>query len=154
MRVKHDETSEARFGARVRQAREDRGWSQEALARHLRDTAAGVDLHQSAIARLERGERAIRFNEAAALAKVLNIDLRPFAGIDVEPLLTEEDYERVKALAEERRTMEKQVADQLLNLRKQHEDEAAELEQTRMHIAETRWKLDMAIAEYEQSRRG
>lgn len=152
MLVKH-ETPEARFGNRVRAAREDRGWSQEALARHLKE-AAGVELHQSAIARLERGERAIRFNEAAALAKVLNIDLRPFAGIDVEPLLTDEDYERVKKLAEERREMEKRLGEQLLDLRKQHQEEAAELDKHRMLVAETRWKLDMAIAEYEQHRRG
>lgn len=67
-------SDEHQFGVWVKNAREMRGWSQEALARHLKETA-GLDLHQSAVARLEGGKRAIRLNEASALAKLLGLDL-------------------------------------------------------------------------------
>ena len=92
MRVTHTDTPtpEQQFGAQVREAREVRRWSQEALARHLRDEA-GLELHQTAIARLERGERAIRFNEVTALAKLLGLDLETYSG--TLPALTDGEYE-------------------------------------------------------------
>ncbi|WP_430497870.1 helix-turn-helix domain-containing protein [Micromonospora trifolii] len=91
----HNDTSSAeqRFGAQVRRAREERGWSQEALARKLRDTA-GIELHQTAIARLERGERAIRLNEVTALARILDLDLTEYGGSGVR--LTHDAYEQAK----------------------------------------------------------
>ncbi|MEU8391528.1 helix-turn-helix transcriptional regulator [Micromonospora sp. NPDC048843] len=104
----HTDTSSAeqQFGAQVREAREIRGWSQEGLARHLRESA-GLELHQTAIARLERGERAIRFNEVTALAKLLGLDLQTYSG--TLPALTESEYEwaqeqLAKLRAEEERT--------------------------------------------------
>lgn len=74
MPVTHSElTFEEHFGSQVRAARETRGWSQEALALRLKDE--GLDIHQSGIARLEQGQRAIRLNEAAALSQILGLDL-------------------------------------------------------------------------------
>lgn len=72
-------TPEQVLGNQVRDIRERLGWSQETLARRLREVS-GIDLHQSAIARLERGERAIRFNEAIGLGQVLSIDMSRYGG--------------------------------------------------------------------------
>lgn len=63
------------FGASVRTARESRNWSQEKLAKELRDKY-GLVLHQTALARLENGQRAIRLSEAMILASVLDIDIK------------------------------------------------------------------------------
>lgn len=58
------------FGTRVRQFRERLGLTQAVLAQRL--TAAGLKLDHSAVARLEKGKRAIRLDEAVTLANVLN----------------------------------------------------------------------------------
>ena len=99
MRMTHTDglSAERVFGGEVRAARETRGWSQEELAVRLRKDA-GIDLHQTAIARLEGGSRAIRLNEAAALAHMLNLDLRQFGGI--RQLTDEESEQLVAQLAE------------------------------------------------------
>jgi len=62
------------FGARLRAIRERRRWSQADLGDQLKQ--AGLPLHQTQIARIELGQRALRLNEATALAQVLNIPLQ------------------------------------------------------------------------------
>ncbi|WP_174527616.1 helix-turn-helix domain-containing protein [Micromonospora maritima] len=89
-------TPEQTFGGQVREAREARGWSQEALARRLREEI-GLELHQTAIARLERGDRTIRFNEVTALARVLNLELGSYFAA---PQLTDEEFEQLMASLE------------------------------------------------------
>lgn len=88
---------ETQFGANVRQAREARGWTQETLARRLRDHF-GLDLHQTAIARLEVGKRAITLNEAVALAQVLVLGLDEYVTPDVN--LSPEDIARYEEAVE------------------------------------------------------
>lgn len=65
------------LGRRVRQERERRGWSQAELAERLKDH--GVELHFTAIAKIEQRDserpRAIRFNEAMALAEVFEMSV-------------------------------------------------------------------------------
>jgi transcriptional regulator with XRE-family HTH domain len=58
---------------RVRELRETRGWSQTELAERLKPY--GFDMHQTTVAKLERGGRPIRVNEAAALADVFQVGL-------------------------------------------------------------------------------
>lgn len=67
--------SEARaaFASRVKQTREERGWSQEELARRLEEL--GLRLDPTAITRLERGSRAVRVEEALLLSMVLGVPL-------------------------------------------------------------------------------
>ena len=67
--VEHDQ----RVGALIRQARQDRGLSQQALATVL--TASGrPGWDAPRICRLERGQRSIQLYEATALSDVLGID--------------------------------------------------------------------------------
>jgi transcriptional regulator with XRE-family HTH domain len=75
-----DDSAEWRFGQRVRNERERRGWTQAELAERL--GRAGLQLHPSAIAKIEIREpkdgkpRAIRLNEATVIAKVLGVPLK------------------------------------------------------------------------------
>jgi transcriptional regulator with XRE-family HTH domain len=66
---------EAAFAAAVRDGRSNLRLTQEQVRRRLLD-GFGIDLSKTAMSRLEQGERPIRLNEVAALAKILGIDLR------------------------------------------------------------------------------
>lgn len=63
-------SAERRLGVWVRDARIERGWSQRELAREL--ALHGIKLDPSGITRLEKGQRPIRLDEAAAIARVFN----------------------------------------------------------------------------------
>ena len=69
----------------MRAAREARGWSQGALAGHAQHYLYGA-FDQSAVARIEAGDRRLRLNEAVIIARLLDIDLRaierPELGLD------------------------------------------------------------------------
>lgn len=86
-----DQTAEQRFGTHVRTARESRGWTQDQLARKVR-ALKGVDLQQSAIARIEAGQRTLRLNEFVALAEMLGLDLGSYGG-RTATLSTPEEYQ-------------------------------------------------------------
>lgn len=66
------------FGVAVRTARQARDWSQEALATKLAEAGISVG-GQSGVARIERGERPTRLNEAIGIASFLGIDLAIFS---------------------------------------------------------------------------
>lgn len=57
----------------MRRVRESQGLSQAAIAAGL--LGAGIELHFSAIAKMEAGSRVIRLNEAIAIADVLDVPL-------------------------------------------------------------------------------
>jgi transcriptional regulator with XRE-family HTH domain len=142
MSVEHNEVSaEEAFGAEVRLARESLDWTQESLARHLRD--AGIRIDQAAVARLEQGKRAIRFNEAAELARLLGLDLRPY-GATIMPL-DEAGYRDAVQELQKIKDFEDQAAKNLEGARQvvslRERDVAAWREQ--------RLRLEAAIREYE-----
>ena len=62
---------ESTFGEKVRQWRRVRGWSQEELAEMM--TMLGFDMHQTTVAKLERGARPLRVSEAVALSQVFGV---------------------------------------------------------------------------------
>ncbi len=62
---------ERAFGEKVRQWRQARNWSQEDLAEELRQF--GFDMHQTTVAKLEKGLRPLRVSEAAAIAAVFGM---------------------------------------------------------------------------------
>lgn len=154
MLVTHNDgarAAEQQFGAQVKDARDARGWSQEALARHLKETL-GIELHQTGIARLERGERAIRLNEASALAKLLGLDLQQYGGIG--PRLTEEEYSEALEHVEKIRKFEAGARDKLEHLRRTREDALARAERDLATWRDERVRLEAAIQEYEARQRG
>jgi len=61
------------FGRRLRYLREEAGLTQRQLADVMR--AAGYKMHQTTVAKIEAGERAVPVDEAAQFADVLGIDL-------------------------------------------------------------------------------
>lgn len=56
------------FGARLRQLRQGRGWSQEAFAEEC-------DLHRTYIGGIERGERNVSLDNIAKIAAALDVDI-------------------------------------------------------------------------------
>lgn len=60
----------------VRAAREAKGWSQTQLAARMADR--GFRWHQSSVARIEHGDRALTFREYLALADSLDMDWTRF----------------------------------------------------------------------------
>lgn len=61
-------------GSRVREAREKLKLSQDQLAARLQTEGLGVN--QNSVSRIETGKRIVADFELAALAKVLNVDIR------------------------------------------------------------------------------
>lgn len=69
---------EQTFAKRLRELREWLGVSQADLARRM--TELGFRMHQTAVAKIERGERPLRLDEAGALAYLLDTDLSLMTG--------------------------------------------------------------------------
>lgn len=67
------ESWEKRFGEVVRGWRQDRNWSQEDVAERLRHQ--GFEMHQTTVAKIERGARPLRVAEATALAEVFGMPI-------------------------------------------------------------------------------
>jgi len=67
------ESWEKRFGEVVRGWRQDRNWSQEDVAERLRHQ--GFEMHQTTVAKIERGARPLRVAEATALADVFGMPI-------------------------------------------------------------------------------
>jgi transcriptional regulator with XRE-family HTH domain len=148
MRVTHKEPSaEEAFGAQVRFAREAREWTQDALARHLRD-ASGVSMDQAAVARLELGKRAIRLNEAVALASLLGLDLKQYGG-KIAPL-SDEQYPEALEHLDKVQALEQQASDALTHVRRTRDEALSRAERDLAAWREERIQLEAAIQEYER----
>ena|SRR6516162_3569219 len=65
------ESWEKRFGEVVRGWRLDRNWSQEEVAEKLR--YEGFEMHQTTVAKIERGARPLRVAEASAIGAVFKM---------------------------------------------------------------------------------
>src|SRR5690348_16512400 len=70
---------EARFRGRVKKQRDRRGWSQADMAKMLGDKGI-KGIYPSTIAKIESGERAVRIDEAAALADLFEVSLDALLG--------------------------------------------------------------------------
>lgn len=76
--VKTTETSvDVRIGANVAAARKDAELSQAALAKALTEIS-GLEWNERLIARMESGDRPLRYSEAAALAQALSVPVGAF----------------------------------------------------------------------------
>lgn len=76
-----NQRAESYFSKRLRSEREGRGWSQEELAKRLGNK--GVHVYASTIAKIEKGTRAARLNEVAAVADLLGVSLDTLLGRSV-----------------------------------------------------------------------
>lgn len=71
--------AETRFREQVRRERKGRHWSQEEFSKLLR--SKGLDhILASTVAKIESGERAVRIDEAAAIADLLEVGLDALLG--------------------------------------------------------------------------
>jgi transcriptional regulator with XRE-family HTH domain len=138
--------AERRFGNRLRSERERLGWTQRDLATRLR--ALGVDFHDSTIAKIETRTgprpRAIRLDEAEAIAIVLGLDLSEMIRPERDDLA--ELIEDAKRIAAEHSKVLAQQADFAERLARIAEDRADLVEEYGADGAEA-WELFEAVAD-------
>lgn len=67
------ERVDAYFRKQLRQERERRSWSQADVAKRLSDN--GIPMYATTVAKIEAGERAVRIDEAAGIADLLEVPL-------------------------------------------------------------------------------
>jgi transcriptional regulator with XRE-family HTH domain len=73
------EQTEDYFGKRVKDEREHRNWSQAQMAKLLSDNGVPM-IHPTTIAKIEAGDRAVRIDEAAAIADLFEVSLDSLLG--------------------------------------------------------------------------
>lgn len=83
--------TEDRFSKCLRDERESRGWSQARLAELLSDN--GTPMHHTTVAKIEKGDRSVRIDEAAAIADLFDVSLDRLLGRSAAPR-ADEDYTR------------------------------------------------------------
>jgi transcriptional regulator with XRE-family HTH domain len=66
------------FGERLRAERERHGWTQADMVKLL--DAQGVGLHWTSLAKIEKGTRSVRIDEAKAIADVLELSVDSMLG--------------------------------------------------------------------------
>lgn len=70
---------ETQFRERVRRERERRDWSQAELAKLLQEKGIG-SVYPTTVAKIEAGERAVRIDEATALADIFDVSVDALLG--------------------------------------------------------------------------
>lgn len=128
------ESWEKRIGDVIRSWRQDRHWSQEDVAERLR--LQGFEMHQTTVAKIERGVRPLRVAEAAALADVFEMPVMAVLGLSLpedQPLGI--DSRRVE-LEEARRRVD-DSRDTLYSVAQHHAQLLAEVEKLILQIAQT-----------------
>jgi hypothetical protein len=98
-----------RLGALVRERREDLGLSQGALITAMEPY--GFGWYQSTLTRLESGTRMVTFDEAVALAAVLDFDLNEAGGIGPMKARRRELQERLKEAEAQAVQLRREVAE-------------------------------------------
>lgn len=84
------------FGKNVREARVERGLTQEAVARQMQ--SRDFDFHQATVYKVESGRRSVSVGEAFALAEILGDELAAIAHRRQDPLPQLTDQLDFKAL--------------------------------------------------------
>jgi transcriptional regulator with XRE-family HTH domain len=124
---------EKRFGETIRTWRNDRGWPQEEVARRL--AWQGFDLHQTTIAKIERGARPLRIAEAAALAEVFEMPITAIFGLAQLEDRTANRGEQQRELEQARRQVD-DSRETLYSVAQRHAYLMAELEKVILRINE------------------
>jgi transcriptional regulator with XRE-family HTH domain len=66
------------FSKRLKTERGRRGWTQDDMAKRLSDK--GIHMHWTTIAKIEKGERSVRIDEAAGIAEVFGVSVDTLLG--------------------------------------------------------------------------
>lgn len=119
------ESWERRFGEALRSWRQERGWSQEDAAERLR--RQGFEMHQTTVAKIERGARPLRIAEAAALVEVFELPTIAILGVTETAGRTSIPDVRRRELEEARKRLD-QSRDTLHSVAQQHAHLLAEVE--------------------------
>lgn len=101
----------AAFARSVKEARAATGMSQESMVEKLRQH--GVDIHVTAIGKIEKGMRKVSIDEAVAFSRVLGVPIADLVGFD-DSLSTA--YRNLANAHEERMRWEERVADALVDI--------------------------------------
>ncbi len=130
------------FASRVRQIREGLGWSQEELARRLAEI--GLRLDPTAITRIERGDRAVRIEEAVAIAQALrsplNALLQPVDGIEFDHVSTlMRRYEQLSVMRAKAQEELDHIYDELVDAFARYPTVADSFRRTMEHPANKSW---------------
>lgn len=75
--------AEHHFSKRLKAERIDRGWTQAEMAKLLSEK--DIHVHWTTIAKIEKGTRSVRIDEAAGIADLLNISVDTLLGRRTEP---------------------------------------------------------------------
>jgi transcriptional regulator with XRE-family HTH domain len=116
------------FGRRLRGLREEAGLTQRQLADRMR--AAGYKMHQTTVAKIEAGERAVSVGEAAEFAGALGIDLTEMINVG------------------QRRRVTAQL--KVASLEHQADEYARRLHETQVLLDDTLARLETARAELKE----
>lgn len=100
-------SAEQLAGQELKRLRNERGWSQEEVARRM--TASGYDWHQTTVGRTESAARPLRVNEAVVLATIFEVPITQLlvpaamklSDVEGEIKDTEEALAEVKKMLEE-----------------------------------------------------
>jgi transcriptional regulator with XRE-family HTH domain len=111
---------EARFRERVKQERERRKWSQADLSKMLSDKGI-KGIYPTTIAKIESGERAVRIDEATALADLFEVSLDALLGRASGAQRNELTY-TLRVLADTARDSSRQVGATMETIREQLEE--------------------------------
>ena len=156
------------FGRRLRNLRTKRGWSQDYLAQRV--TEGGTAIHQTQVAKLEAGTRAVRLSEAVALAGSLGSSLgvlvphTSIGGHEDQYDSADNKRERLRELEEIDRTVAEtekslQVREaELAQARRRVEQEFAEVVESRQRLrvleersANLKFRLNQELHQLEES---
>src|SRR4051794_16407878 len=66
------------FRKRLKSERDSRGWTQREMEKLLSDR--GIPMHWTTIAKIEKGDRSVRIDEAAAIADLFELSLDSLMG--------------------------------------------------------------------------
>ncbi|MDX3006723.1 helix-turn-helix transcriptional regulator [Kribbella solani] len=152
------EAHERVIGRKVRQLREDHGWSQTDLSERL--ARLGLDIHQTTVAKMESGRRPLRVSEAVAVATAFGLPAGALLWLPLtnEPASLSELREEMMDLESHLEATRKMMVDTLSTYAQSYAEFSASLHMKAKLLADAsaareKAQRDMALAkqEFEQA---
>lgn len=100
-----------RIGQKLRELRENRGWSQNELARKMTERPGLGNFYPMTIKRIEAGERPIKLDEAMEFAYLLGISLDVLVAITDDEIFYQRELEKVESWLEEYDTVKNSLSE-------------------------------------------